>query len=55
MHSQPVELPHGHVPVPAALWDDPEHEKLKNDLIFASFDSHVMLTTEVGSRRISPM
>jgi arylsulfatase A-like enzyme len=37
------------------LWDDPAHEKLKSELIFASFDSHVMLTTDVGSRRISPM
>ena len=37
------------------LWDDPAHERIKNELIFASFDSHVMLTTDVGSHRIAPM
>lgn len=37
------------------LWDDPAHEKLRNELIYASFDSHVLLTTDVGTRRIAPM
>ena len=37
------------------LWDDPAHRDIKNDLTFASFDSHVLLTTDVGSRRIAPM
>ncbi len=37
------------------LWDDPAHLDTKNDLIFASFDSHVLLTTDVGTRRIAPM
>ena len=37
------------------LWDDPGHEGVKNRLIFAAFDAHVLLTTDVGSRRIAPM
>ncbi len=37
------------------LWDDPEHQALKHELIFASFEAHVLLTTDVGSRRIAPM
>jgi arylsulfatase A-like enzyme len=37
------------------LWDDPAHEKIKQELISKSFDSHVLLTTDVGSRRIAPM
>jgi arylsulfatase len=37
------------------LWDSPEHEILKHKLIFESFDQHVLLTTDVGSRRIAPM
>ena len=37
------------------LWDDPAHRELKADLIYRSFDSHVLLTTDVGSRRIAPM
>ena len=37
------------------LWDDPAHQDLKQDLIFRSFDAHVLLTTDVGSRRIAPM
>jgi len=37
------------------LWDKPEHTELKAKLIYASFDSHVLLTTDVGSRRIAPM
>jgi arylsulfatase len=37
------------------LWDSPEHQELKNQLILESFNAHVMLTTDVGSRRIAPM
>lgn len=37
------------------LWDDPEHESLKHELISKSFDAHVLLTSDVGSRRIAPM
>ena len=37
------------------LWDDPAHQQLKHELIRASFDAHVLLTTDVGSRRIAPM
>jgi len=37
------------------LWDDPDHIEVKHDLIYRSFDAHVMLTTDVGSRRIAPM
>ncbi|MEM7474291.1 MAG: sulfatase/phosphatase domain-containing protein [Planctomycetota bacterium] len=37
------------------LWDSPEHQSIKNDLILRSFNAHVRLTTDVGSRRIAPM
>ncbi|MHC4993968.1 MAG: sulfatase family protein [Planctomycetota bacterium] len=37
------------------LWDDPEHLTLKNELIYKSFDAHVLLTTDMGSKRIAPM
>lgn len=37
------------------LWDSPEHQQLKLRLMHASFDAHVTLTTDVGSRRIAPM
>ncbi len=37
------------------LWDDPDHQPLKNDLIQASFDATILTTTDVGSRRIAPM
>ena len=37
------------------LWDDPASQQLKHELLQASFDSHVLLTTDVGSRRIAPM
>ena len=37
------------------LWDDPGSQQLKARLMAASFDSHVLLTTDVGSRRIAPM
>ena len=37
------------------LWDLPQHRTLRDELIHASFDAHVLLTTDVGSRRIAPM
>jgi len=37
------------------LWDDPSHREIRDRLIRASFDAHVRLTTDVGSRRIAPM
>lgn len=37
------------------LWDNPEFQELKNRLILESFNSHVNLTTDVGSERIAPM
>ena len=37
------------------LWNDPEHADLKNRLILESFNQHVNLTTNVGSKRIAPM
>jgi arylsulfatase len=37
------------------FWDDPAHQDIKHRLIQASFDAHVLLTTDVGSRRIAPM
>jgi arylsulfatase len=37
------------------LWDHPDYQAVKNRLIHASFDAHVLLTTDVGSRRIAPM
>ena len=37
------------------LWDEPAHAELKNQLLAESFDAHVLLTTDVGSRRIAPM
>ena len=37
------------------LWDDPGAARVKSDLIYASFDAHVLLTTDVGSRRIAPI
>lgn len=37
------------------LWDDPDHQAVKHELIRASFNAHVVLTTDVGSRRIAPM
>jgi arylsulfatase A-like enzyme len=37
------------------LWDDAEYAVLKNRLILESFNSHVNLTTDVGSKRIAPM
>ena len=37
------------------LWDDPAYRDVKHELIRSSFDAHVLLTTDVGSRRIAPM
>ena len=37
------------------LWHDQEHSEIKNQLLAESFDAHVLLTTDVGSRRIAPM
>jgi arylsulfatase A-like enzyme len=37
------------------LWDSSEHQSLKHELIYESFDQHILLTTDVGSRRIAPM
>ena len=37
------------------LWDSPDHQKIKNELIRSAFDAHVVLTTDVGSKRIAPM
>ncbi len=37
------------------LWEDPDYAKLKAELIYKSFDAHVLLTTDVGSRRVAPM
>jgi arylsulfatase A-like enzyme len=37
------------------LWDAPEHQAARQRLIFESFNSHVVLTTDVGSKRIAPM
>lgn len=37
------------------LWDEPAAAEVKARLIEASFNAHVVLTTDVGSRRIAPM
>ena len=37
------------------LWDSPAHSDIKNQLLAESFDAHVLLTTDVGSKRIAPM
>ena len=37
------------------LWDSPEHQEIKHKMINDSFNAHVVLTTDVGSRRIAPM
>lgn len=37
------------------LWEHPDYQTLKNELILESFHAHVNLTTDVGSRRIAPM
>lgn len=37
------------------LWNSKEHEPIKNQLIYESFNAHVTLTTDMGSKRIAPM
>ena len=37
------------------LWDEPSHREVRDRLVRASFDAHVLLTTDVGSERIAPM
>ena len=37
------------------LWHHPKHSEIKNQLLAESFDAHVLLTTDVGSKRIAPM
>ena len=36
-------------------WDNPDYAEVKAELIYRSFDAHVMLTTDVGSKRVAPM
>ena len=38
-----------------SLWDDPDHAAIKAELVLESFNQHVSLTTDVGSKRIAPM
>jgi arylsulfatase A-like enzyme len=37
------------------LWDSPEHQPLKYDLLHKSFDAAMLTTTNVGTCRIAPM
>ena len=37
------------------LWDSPDHQEIKHELIRRAFDAHVVLTTDMGSPRIAPM
>ena len=37
------------------LWDDEANRSIRDELILRSFNAHVQLTTDVGSRRIAPM
>jgi len=37
------------------LWNSTEHEQIKHQLIYESFNAHVTLTTDMGSTRIAPM
>jgi len=37
------------------LWNSPAHADVRHRLVQASFDAHVMASTDVGSRRIAPM
>lgn len=37
------------------LWESTEHQTIKHQLIREAFDAHVVLTTDMGSRRIAPM
>lgn len=43
--------PHEHT----NLWEDPASQTIKAELILKSFNQHVNLTTDVGSKRIAPM
>lgn len=37
------------------LWDSADHQQIKQQLIREAFDAHVVLTTDMGSKRIAPM
>jgi arylsulfatase len=37
------------------LWHDPDSQEIKHRLIAESFNQHVLLTSDVGSKRIAPM
>ena len=37
------------------LWDHADFREIRNELVLKSFHSHVMKTTDVGSKRIAPM
>lgn len=37
------------------LWDNLHYQEIKHQLIYESFNAHVVLTTDVGSKRIAPM
>jgi len=37
------------------LWNDPAYRDTRDELVLASFNAHVNLTTDVGSERIAPM
>ena len=37
------------------LWGDPDSHEVRSKLILESFNQHVVLTTDVGSKRIAPM
>ena len=37
------------------LWDNPDYAEVKAELVYKSFDAHVVLTTDVGSKRVAPM
>ncbi len=37
------------------LWDSAAHQEIKHQLVREAFDAHVVLTTDMGSKRIAPM
>ena len=37
------------------LWDSVDRQQIKQDLIRNAFVAHVVLTTDMGSKRIAPM
>jgi len=37
------------------LWDHPDYQDVRNELVLESFHSHAVLTTDVGTKRIAPM